>query len=206
MRNFLNKLADIPRQKLIALAVGSFVAIGLLFWLFLLKSIYQDTAILKTDISDLEEQIIKESTISKNLNVYREEFDELEKKLNLVMLELPDKKDIENFLESVSVLATDNGLEVIKFAPRSTIIKDFYAEVPADIELQGTFHQVASFFDEVGHLPRIINIKDINGSIVKELNSEVIIRVQCKAVTFRYLDAKEQAEVDREKKKNKKRR
>lgn len=205
MKEVINKLEDLSKPKLFGLIAGSFLLVGGLFWFIFLKAIYEEKSTLSGEISNLKNEILKEENISKNLKLYKKEFGELEKKLELVMLELPDKKEIENFLESISLLATDNGLEVIKFAPRSTTIKDFYAEVPANIELQGTFHQVATFFDEVAHLPRIINIKNISASIVKELNKDVIIRVICRAVTFRYLDEEEQELVRKRKKKRKKR-
>lgn len=206
MREIINKLQDLSKPQLYGIVFGSFLFVGVLFWFIFLKGIYEEKVELTEEVSRLENEILKEENISKNLKLYTKEYEELEKKLELVMLELPDKKEIENFLESISLLATDNGLEVIKFAPRSSTIKDFYAEVPADLELQGTYHQVATFFDEVAHLPRIINIKDISASIVKELNKDVVIRVICRAVTFRYLDEAEQELVRKRKKKKKKKR
>ena len=91
------------------------------------------------------------------------------------------------------MLAIDIGLEVIKFSPQREAIKDFYASVPVSIELEGTFHQLATFFDEVGRLSRIVNIDSITIDIITETKTEVIIRATCKATTFRYLTEEERA-------------
>jgi len=59
------------------------------------------------------------------------------------------------------------------------------------LELEGTFHQFASFCDEVGHLPRIVNIKEISLDIVTESKQEVLIRARAVASSYRYLDESE---------------
>lgn len=206
MKAFLNKLAEKSKKQLILMAGGSLIVIALVYWLYFYKNVSNEIIELEVDIVDLEKQIIDEKNIARNLSQYRREVDVLDSKLGLVLLELPDKKEIEGFLESISVLAQDNGLEVIKFSPQPIIFQDFFAAVPASLELQGSFHQLATFFDEVGHLPRIININDISINIVTEANRQVMIRASCVATTFRYLDESEQAQINRGKSNERKRR
>ena len=109
---------------------------------------------------------------------------------------MPDSKEIPDLLTSISVLAVDTGLEVVKFSPKQEVIKDFYAAVPVFIELEGTFHQLATFFDEVAHLSRVVNISDIKIDIVTESKTEVVIRTTCQATTFRYLSDEERQELE----------
>lgn len=206
MKAFLNKLADKPKGQLILMAAGSLLLIGAIYYFYFYAAVSREQQELKEQIADLEKQIQEETSIANNLSRYKQEVEVLDKRLELVLLELPDKKEIAGFLESVSVLAQSNGLEVIKFSPRKAKLKDFFAAVPADLELQGTFHQLATFFDEVGHLPRIVNIDEIAISIVKEVGSKVFIRARCIATAFRYLDEEEQKLVAKRKKKKKKRR
>jgi type IV pilus assembly protein PilO len=206
VKKLLNKLAEKPRKQLIAMAAGSVLAILLVYWFYFYKNISYEKSDLAQEILDLERQIQDEKNIAQNLHQYKKEVEILDNKLELVLLELPDKKEIEGFLESVSVLAQDNGLEVIKFSPQPTELREFFAAVPANIELQGTFHQLVTFFDEVAHLSRIININNITINIVTEKNKDVIIRASCIATTFRYLDEQEQLLVKEQKVQERKRR
>ena len=72
-------------------------------------------------------------------------------------------------------------------------MKDFYAEVPVSIAVDGTYHQVATFFDEVGHLSRIVNINQITMKEPVVGDAQVQVKVGCTATTFRYLDEAERA-------------
>ena len=62
----------------------------------------------------------------------------------------------------MSALAKDSGLDVKLFKTSLEQKRDFYAEVPVQISLGGTYHQLASFFDAVGHLTRIVNISNVS--------------------------------------------
>ncbi len=153
-----------------------------------------------TDLADLEEkraslntQIMTERRLAKNLTRYQGEVKDLEVKLRYALQELPDKKEISDLLSSISGLARDAGLEVHLFRPIPEVTRDFYSEVPVAVSVEGTFHQVATFFDEVGRLPRIVNINEIavrNPSVGKDF---VRVTADCTATTFRYLDEAERA-------------
>ncbi|NIR47567.1 type 4a pilus biogenesis protein PilO, partial [candidate division KSB1 bacterium] len=67
-----------------------------------------------------------------------------------------------NLLTSISSLAKDQGLEILRFRPLGEQPKGFYAEVPVQMSLVGSFHDVVMFFDKVGKLPRIVNINNLN--------------------------------------------
>jgi len=60
---------------------------------------------------------------------------------------LPDTKEIPDLLSNISSLGREAGLDVVQFKQRPEKFEEFYAEVPVDILVRGTYHQVASFFD-----------------------------------------------------------
>ncbi len=187
IENFLER----PKgQKLGILGVVFLIIVGLL-WQYLLKSPLTELSSLKEKKESLEVQILEQRRIAKELPRFTKEVKEFDKKLEIVLLELPDSKEIPELLSSISTYAIDTGLEILKFSPQHEQIKEFYAEVPVNIELEGTFHQLATFFDEVGHLSRIVNIDEIFVNIVNETKSEVLVRASCRATTFRYLTDEE---------------
>ena len=191
MHPMIESFLERPAGHKLAFWVVSLALIGFLSWQYLIKGGFEERARLQEKIEDLNVQIQEQQRIARDLPKFREEIAELDKKLNVVLRELPDKREIEGLLKSVSVLAVDTGLEVIKFAPKGEVTRDFFAEIPVEIELRGTFHELATFFDEVGHLARIINIRDVAITIESETPQEVAIRATCTATTFRYLEEAE---------------
>jgi len=73
---------------------------------------------------------------------------------------IPQKKEISEILRMIQQLAFDARLDIIKFAPRGEIKKDFYAEWPIPIEIRGNYHNLAAFFDRLSLFSRIFNIED----------------------------------------------
>ena len=92
---------------------------------------------------------------------FMEEVESLDRELKVAMSILPDKKEIPALLKRISEEAEKFGLEVNFFQPKGEMRKGFYAEVPVDIKLTGTFHEVLSFFDSINKLSRIVNVSNI---------------------------------------------
>jgi type IV pilus assembly protein PilO len=193
MNEFLTRFMDRPRGHKIAAWVGSLLLVGLVFWQSFYADIAQQVAVLQERRADLNSQIEVEQRLVRNLAAYRTEVGELEVQLRQALQELPDKKEIPELLKSISTLATQAGLEEALFRPVPEVFREFYAEVPVAIAVQGTFHQVAKFFDEVGRLPRIVNINQIAVREPELKDDEVRIKAECTATTFRYLDEAEMA-------------
>lgn len=194
MGAIVEKFMDLSTPKKSGIWLGILLFLSFAFWQYCYKELHEKKLDLTEKVANLNMQIIEQRRIAENLPKFKEEIEELDGRLELVVQELPDKKQIDNLLQSVSVLAIDTGLEVTQFAPQREARKEFVAAVPVSIELEGTFHQLATFFDEVGHLARIVNINDIEIVIVEEGDQEVTIRAKCNATSFRYLDESERIE------------
>jgi type IV pilus assembly protein PilO len=78
------------------------------------------------------------------------------------------------------------------FQPLPEVQRGFYAEVPVRIEVEGSYHEVAMFFDRVGKLNRIVNIRDITMSEPEVRSGKVVLRTTGLAVTYRFLSTEEQ--------------
>lgn len=194
-----------PVWQRTAIWVGSLVFILFIFWSYFYKSKQQELEKLSGEIEKLNAEITKETRIAKNLDKFRKEVKELDVMLKFALQELPDKKEIPDLLSSVSNLAKDAGLQVGLFKPGPEQMREFYAEVPVAVSVQGTYHQVAAFFDEVGHLPRIVNINQIKLKEPKISDERIALTTDCVATTFRYLDESERlAMAERAKKGGKK--
>lgn len=144
----------------------------------------------KAKVEELQRQIEENRRIANNLPRFKAEYEQLKKDLDAALTELPNQKEIPSLLTSISNLGRSSGLDFLLFRPKPEVPKDFYAEVPVDIAVSGTFYNVADFFVAVGKLPRIVNINNVSISDIKQ-GERTTLRVNCLATTFRFLDKKE---------------
>ncbi len=194
MHQAIEDFLERPTSHKAAFWVGSILVICVLFWQYVYSASSTELDELTTKAEDLEVKIADERRRAANLEKLKLKVKDLDIKLKIALQELPDKKEIPGLLTSISSLARDAGLEIPLFKPFPEAYKDFYAEVPVAIAVTGTFHQVASFFDEVGHLPRIVNINQIVVREPKVGQDQVMVTADCVATTFRYLEENERAQ------------
>lgn len=87
-------------------------------------------------------------------------------RLNASLAELetiiPKKKEMSDILRNIQQMAFDQQLDLIRFAQDRETVREFYTEWPIPIVVNGTFHNLAQFFDRILHFPRIFNINDFS--------------------------------------------
>ena len=87
----------------------------------------------------------------------------------------------------ITTMAKKVGVQIKSIQREPEVHHDFYAEVPFLIELEGTYHHIALFFDRVSKLPRIVNVGSLKLRVDSEDSSKTTLRVQGTASTFRFL-------------------
>jgi type IV pilus assembly protein PilO len=146
----------------------------------------------------------RKAALVANIEQTRKEVEQLNGDLKRAVAQLPDTKEIPDLLASVSSLGIESGLEIVQFKQRPEQYEEFYAAVPVDILVRGSYHQVASFFDRVGRMARIVNVADVNiKSPPRAEGSEVTLDTSCAAITFRFLDEAERARIAKQREKEK---
>jgi type IV pilus assembly protein PilO len=143
---------------------------------------------LKETRGRLEAKLQEDQRIADNLPKFRAEFEKMQEKLDLALAELPNQKEIPTLLTNIASLAKDNGLDVLLFRPGGEINKGFYAEVPVQLKLVGSYHEVAMFFYHVGNMSRIVNINNLNMGGAKADGGRNLLAVDCLATTFRFIE------------------
>jgi type IV pilus assembly protein PilO len=134
-----------------------------------------------------------------NLPKLQKELAELNARLKEAVAQLPNKKEIAGLLTAISTKAQESGLQVVLFRPRNENFREFYAEVPVDITVKGNFHNIVTFFDEVGRLHRLINIDNIGFKNPQINGDQVILETTSLATAFRFLDEAERNRIAEEK-------
>ena len=87
------------------------------------------------------------------------------------------------------------------FRQKPEVYHDFYADVPVEMQMRGTYHDVALFLDRVKRLDRIVNMTDMHLSKPHLEGDRMVLDAACTATTFRFLDEAERQRRLEEKKK-----
>jgi type IV pilus assembly protein PilO len=184
----VEKLLKLPLyQRLIMLAVFAVLVMGAFVWFVWLPE-YDKLEGMDKDIARLEADYIQKKQIADNLPKFKAEFAKMEKLLEAALTQLPNKKEIPTLLTNLATLARDSGLEVVTFTPRGEANKGFYAEVPASLDLVGSYHQLAEFAQAVGGLSRIVNLSDLSLTAPSVAGGRATLRIKCKVTTFRFVE------------------
>lgn len=187
----VEKILKLPaKQKILILVLVVILEAAALVW-FLYLPKHRELAGLKVELSKLQADIDDKTRIAYNLPRLQKEFDQLNRELAQALTELPNSKEIPTLLTSITTVGKNAGLDFLVFKPRAEVSKDFYAEVPVDITVSGSYFSVANFFAAVANLPRIVNISNVAFSDIKNVNNRMMTKVTCLATTFRFLDKKE---------------
>jgi type IV pilus assembly protein PilO len=175
----------------ILICIGAFLLLLALFAFLSYKPKLQEIKKLKTDLADLEEEYKKTKDKADQLPVYREKMKIAQNDFMLAKAVLPETREINSLLSSVSEAGQDAGLEELLFKPASEVKKDFYAQIPVEIKVAGSYHNVATFFDNVSRLYRIVNITDIE---MKAGKSDTILNTSFTAVTYKFVEEEKKEE------------
>lgn len=187
----VEKVLKLPnRQKVMLLAaILLFEGAGLVWGLYLPKQ--KEYTELQGKLTGLNAQVDENRKIANNLPKFKQDYENLKAELEKALTELPNQKEIPSLLTSITSLGKNAGLDFLLFRPKPEEAKEFYAAVPVDITVSGSYYNVANFFAAVANLPRIVNIANVNFSEIKESNGRTLTKVTCLATTFRFLDKKE---------------
>jgi type IV pilus assembly protein PilO len=172
--------------------VGAFAALGAgavgAFYWYVAMPADAELDARRSELAALHADIAKGQATAKQLPEFRAEVDDLETRLNSLRAVLPDEKDAAELLRRMQTVATQSNLTIRAFKPAPAVTKQLHAEWPITLELDGTYHNLAQFFDRVGRFTRIVNISglQIRGKDRPEPNST--ITATCVATTFVLLD------------------
>ena len=184
----IEKILKLPLyQRLIGLGIVVALIVGAFVWFMVMPQL-EELDRLNQDIQRLETELIQKRQIANNLPKFKAEFAKMEKQLEKALTKLPNKKEIPALLTNLASLAKASGLDVKTFRPQNEVPKGFFAEVPAALQLEGSYHNIAKFAQSVGELSRIVNLSDLKMSGPKVEDGQVSLKVDCKVTTFRFVD------------------
>ena len=183
----LEQLAKLPRAARLGGVAALLAAFAAGYYYMFYIELHEQVVSLRSQSEELQRKLTKVRVVSNNLAEFEQEVADLERELNVALKQLPNRKQFEDLLQDITTVGKKVGVQIKSIERVDEIEHGFYAEVPFKLELEGSFHGVAMFFERVAKLPRIVNIGALDVSVADENEDGTTLRVQGQATTFRFL-------------------
>lgn len=196
MNDLLERFMELPPRQRLTLLVGGIVLVFFLYAYFLYWPGATRIGQMETQLNALRQERDRKAKLAANLSEARQQVADLQAALKEAVTQLPDTKEIPDLLSAISGVGRESGLEIVQFRQREERYQDFYAEVPVEMLVRGSYFQVEAFFGRVSQLQRIVNVSNISiKSPVVIPDDPVRLETACSVTTFRFLDEEERERI-----------
>ena len=189
-----NEPGQWPTLPKVATWLAALVAVVVAGWFVLLSSATEELESSRRQEPRLKEDYVSRLRQAVNLSELRKQKLQVQEYVTQLEKQLPGKAEMDALLSDINQAGLGRGLQFELFRPGQMQIKDYYAELPIAIRVNGRYHDIGSFAADVANLSRIVTLQNL--SIVpaqsKDLNAG--LTMEATARTYRYLDATEIAE------------
>lgn len=160
-------LSDMPKKAQLGIVAILAVVVSIGLYFFVYKTISDEN---RTNELKLQAKMAENDT----LRPYEQKLPELNRTVEALKMQLenlqrivPDEKSADQFMHAMQTEAQKSGIEIRRYTSRPTMAREFYTEVPFDMELDGPYYSMLTFFDRISKLERIINISNVQVGAIK---------------------------------------
>lgn len=157
---------------------------GFLVFHLLLSDSLNNLDRVKSQETELMKTYESKAFQASNLDAYKAQMKEMETTFGVLLKQLPKDAEVPGLLEDISHTGLAAGLTFNSITLAPEVSKEFYIELPIDIEVKGGFHAFGAFVSGVSALPRIVTLHDYEIAPSSEQSHELIMKVRAK--TYRY--------------------
>jgi type IV pilus assembly protein PilO len=180
----LKKIGAAPVPvKLLAVAIICVVVAVLGYFVLVVDHVEKLKTTQQKEVTLKQEFESKQSKAS-NLTAYEDQLKEMEVTFGSMLKSLPDKAEVESLLVEISRAGSANNLKINIFSPAGESPKEFYAEYPIKMNVEGSYGELTGFVSNVSALQRIVTLHDIK---IEPLTDSDDASVTFTAKTYRYI-------------------
>ena len=179
-----------PTAPRIVVAVLLLVLTVAGFWWFDWQDQVKTLAARKAEEVQLRESWVTKKRQAVNLEEHRRQLAEIDRQFGALLKQLPNRAEMDSLLSDINQAGLGRGLQFELFQPGTDVIKEFYAEMPIDVRVTGVYHDLGEFVADLASMPRMVTLNDVG----IEADKDGRLKLQAKAVTYRYLDEEELAQ------------
>ena len=188
-----NNIGSWPAALKVIVCAVVFVVLAVLGYQFHLKDLKVSLERAEQQEIELRKEFQDKSFRAANLEAYREQLEEIEERFSGLLKQLPKDSEVPGLLEDITQMGLNSGLEFESITLQPEVAQQFYVELPIQINVRGSYHDLATFVSSVAGLPRIVTLGDFEIAPVSESNPD-LLGMEIIAKTYRYNDAAEEGQ------------
>ena len=177
---------DLSPKKQWLVSVALCLALVSMYYMQFWRSTSREITQTENEIASLKIEVQQIQAVADSLPELREELSALDRRLQVLAHILPEEYETADLLRGVGTLAAQSNLDIRDLEFRDPVPHEFYAESPIELELTGTYHDLARFFDRIGKFARIINVDEVAISALDGTDASVEATVT--AMTFIFVE------------------
>jgi type IV pilus assembly protein PilO len=139
-------------------------------------------------LAELQKQIRALEATANKLPEFQREVQALEARLETLKRILPPEKEMPDLMRRVQYLAAQSSLQIRKFNPAPPAQKEFYLEVPINLDVDGTYHNLGAFLDRISRMSRLVNMGNVKIKAQQKPTINNTIAASAVATTYVYQD------------------
>lgn len=187
MNDLVERFAKIPLKQKVALLLVIYGLMGALYYVLVYTDQEESKKTFEMQLQRLNAEMNKLRLIADKKPQFEKRLQELEDKRKRALALLPDEAQIDELQLELNRRAKQAQVRITKILPLPEVPMGFYARVPVQLFLEGTFHQLVVFFNLVSEMKRIVNIQDPVFTEPRRREGQVYLRAQVLATTYRSL-------------------
>lgn len=161
-----------------------FIAVLVGGYFYDIVDLQKNLTTVKDQETALKSQFERKAFQASNLDAYRKQMEEMEESFGALVSQLPSDTEVPGLLEDIDSKGRESGLEILNINLQNELQEEFYVELPIEIVVRGSYHDLGSFVSGIAGLPRIVTLHDFQ--IIK--NDQNTLTMNIIARTYRYKD------------------
>ena len=155
------KWSDLPGRTQWAVIFGAAVVITVASYILICKPIADQNTQTAQQLTAVKAENDSLRPYSTKLSDLEHQIESLKQQLEIQKRIVPDEKEADQFIRLVQATAGSAGIEIRSYSSKPIVSKEFFVEAPFEINIDGPYYSVLSFFDKMAKLDRIINVSGL---------------------------------------------
>ncbi|BBB24899.1 type 4a pilus biogenesis protein PilO [Amphritea japonica] len=133
----------------------------------------------------LKQQVSIKTIQVASLAQLRIQMKDVEGRFAELLKQLPTEKEVPGLLEDITEIGRSSGLNIQSISLAGEKKNQIFIELPINIRVSGTYHQMGQFVSGVAAIPRIVTLHDYS---IQPAGAQLDMTISAK--TYRYDDTK----------------
>lgn len=183
----LDNIGSWPMPIKVAAWALTFIVVMALGYAYSISEMREQLAQVESKEADLRKEFEDKAFKAANLDALRAQMKEMEESFGALVSQLPSDTEVPGLLEDITNKGVESGLEIKSIKLQLEQAKEFYIELPINIEVSGTYHDFGTFVSGIAGLPRIVTLHDFKMS--SDPKTPGVLSMSISAKTYRYKGA-----------------